>query len=183
MKWGQEALVPMRDPSQLRDCDTLDNEIFSMHNPDTTEAARIQSIVDLKYSPQDVESIVAECVDLTPERDSLSKLITKFEPLFDGTLGTWNVDPVDLDLKDPDTKPYHARPYPVPQSQEKKLKDETDRLVNFGVLRKINRSEWASPIFTVTKPDTSLRSIADGSKKGAGKSLFQFLKSKSYCTN
>jgi hypothetical protein len=50
MKWGQ-AIVPMRDPSQLRDCDTLKNEIFSMHDPDTTEAARIQSIIDLKYSP------------------------------------------------------------------------------------------------------------------------------------
>jgi hypothetical protein len=61
MKWDQ-ATVPMRDPSQLRDCDTLENEIFSMHDPETTEAARIQSIIDLKYSPQDIDAIVAECV-------------------------------------------------------------------------------------------------------------------------
>ena len=161
MKWDQ-ATVPMRDPSQLRDCDTLENEIFSMHDPETTEAARIQSIIDLKYSPQDIEAIVAECVHLTQsERDGLQKLLTKFEPLFDGTLGTWNTDPIDLELKDTETKPYHARPYPVPQSQEKKLREEIDRLVGYGVLRKINRSEWASPMFTVTKPDSTLRSIAD----------------------
>jgi hypothetical protein len=33
--------------------------------------------------------------------------------------------------------------------------------VDYKVLRKINRSEWACPIFTVTKPDGSLRSLAD----------------------
>jgi hypothetical protein len=119
----------MRDPSQLRDCDTLENEIFFMHDPDTTEAARIQSIIDLKYSPQDINAIVAECVHLTQkERNGLKNFLTKFEPLFDGTLGTWNTDPIDLDLKDEDTKPFHARPYPVPQSQEKKLRDEIDQL-------------------------------------------------------
>ena len=31
---------------------------------------------------------------------------------------------MDLELKDLDAKPYHARPYPVPHSQEKKLKME-----------------------------------------------------------
>ena len=50
----------------------------------------------------------------------------------------WDTDPIDLELKDPDAKPYHARPYPVPQSQERKLKDEIERLVGFGVLRKVN---------------------------------------------
>jgi hypothetical protein len=64
MNWGQ-AIVPMRDPSELRDCDTLENEIFSMHYPDTTEAARIQSIIDLTYSPQDINAIVDKSVDLT----------------------------------------------------------------------------------------------------------------------
>ena len=164
MKWDN-ATVPMRDPSTLRSLesiDTLENEIFSMHDPDTTEAARIQSIIDIKYAPQDIDGIPNECVHLTEtERSGLRKLLHKFEDLFDGTLGTWKTDPIDLELKDSDTKPYHARPYPVPQSQELKLKAEVERLVNYGVLRKCNRSEWASPMFTVTKPDGTLRSIAD----------------------
>ena len=38
-----------------------------------------------------------------------------------------------------------------------------DRLCNNGVhvVRKVNRSEWASPVFTVPKTDTTLRSIGD----------------------
>ena len=163
MKWEQ-AIVPMRDPSQLQasEINAFENEIFSMHDPETTDAARIQSIIDVKYAPQDITSIVDRCLHLTDsEREGLHKVLTKFETLFDGTLGEWNTEPIDLELIDPDCKPFHARAYPVPQSQEAKLKAEIERLVGFGVLCKINRSEWASPMFTVTKPDTTLRSIAD----------------------
>ncbi len=66
-----------------------------------------------------------------------------------------------MELKDKDCKPYHAKPYPVPHSQEQKLKDEVERLVKYKVLRKVNRSEWASPMFTILKGDSSLRSLAD----------------------
>ena len=45
--------------------------------------------------------------------------------------GNGNQNPFDLELKDPDTKPYHARAYPVPQSQEVKLKAEIERLVGY----------------------------------------------------
>jgi hypothetical protein len=33
--------------------------------------------------------------------------------------------------------------------------------VDNGVLRKVNRSEWGSPMFTLVKPDNFLRSLAD----------------------
>jgi hypothetical protein len=81
--------------------------------------------------------------------------------LFDGTLGSWKTDSIDLELKEKDCKPYHAKPYPVPYSQEQKLRDEIRRLVEYGVLRKVNRSEWAHPMFTISKPNGSLRSLAD----------------------
>jgi len=76
-------------------------------------------------------------------------------------VGTWNTEPVDLVLKDTTAAPYHAKPYPVPYSQEQKLQEEVDRLCKQGILRKINRSEWACPMFTISKPDGSLRSLAD----------------------
>ena len=88
-------------------------------------------------------------------------MLNKFEHLFDGQLGSWDSDPIDVELKDPDCKPYHAKPFPVPKSQEKKLKEEINRLIKYGMLRKINRSEWAAPMFTIPKPDSSLRSLAD----------------------
>ena len=60
-----------------------------MHDPETTDAARIQSIIDVKYAPQDITSIVDGCVHLTDsEREGLHKVLTKFETLFDGTLGS-----------------------------------------------------------------------------------------------
>ena len=95
------------------------------------------------------------------EQKELLKLLLQCEPLFDGTLGTWKTEPIELELKEPDCKPYHATPYPVPHSQEKLLKAEVERLCAYGVMRKVNRSEWASPMFTLMKPDGSLRSLAD----------------------
>jgi hypothetical protein len=89
------------------------------------------------------------------------KFLQKFEHLFDGTLGTWKTDPVDLELINPNVKPFHAKPYPVPYSQEKRLKEELNWPCSYGVLRKINNSEWACPMFTISKPDGSLQSLAD----------------------
>jgi hypothetical protein len=95
------------------------------------------------------------------KREDLKRLLTKFEPLFDGTLGTLDTEPIDLELKGPDAMPYHAKPHTVHQSQEAKLRAEFERLGSSGVLGKVNRSEWASPMFTVTKKDQTLRCIAD----------------------
>ena len=68
---------------------------------------------------------------------------------------------MDTVLNDPYCTPYHAKAYPVPHSQEQKLREEVDRLCIQGILKKINRSEWACPMFTISKPDKSLCSLAD----------------------
>jgi hypothetical protein len=49
----------------------------------------------------------------------------------------------------------------VPYSQEKQLKEEIQCMCDYGVMRKINDSEWACAMFTISKPDGSLRSLAD----------------------
>jgi hypothetical protein len=61
-----------------------------------------------------------------------------YEGLFDGTLGH------HIELI-PNAKPYHARLYSVPKAYERTLKLELDRLVKIGVLKRVNRSEWAFP--------------------------------------
>jgi hypothetical protein len=73
------------------------------------------------------------------------KLLKKFAIC--STLGYWKTDPADLELKNKNKKPYHSRLYPVPHSQEQLLEDEVQQLVDFGVLRKVNRFEWACPMF------------------------------------
>ena len=158
------ATVKMVAPSSLSEdwVENLEKEVLFAHDPDTTDAKRIQDIIESKYCPADLEKIVSECKHLEKdEQKQLLQLLQKYEDLFDGTLGTWKTDPIELELKDPNVKPYHAKPYPVPYSQEAKLKAECKRMCEYGVLRKINHSEWACPMFTISKPDGSLRSLAD----------------------
>jgi hypothetical protein len=162
MEWDN-ATTPMVDPCMFSKdlIDDLEHEMMYIHDPDTMEAERIQAILDAKYCPADLRTITDKCNQLNKEeQQKLLALLSKFEHLFNGTVGTWNTEPVDIELL-PDVKPYHARPYPVPHSQTVKLKEEVERLCELGILRKINRSKWACPMFTINKPDGSLRSLAD----------------------
>jgi hypothetical protein len=130
----------MRNPSWFNasNISELENEIFSIHVPVTTEVERMQAILDTNYAPADIDAIATECKHLTEkEQQLLHNLLTKYEHLFDGTLEIWNTDPIDIELKEPDCKPYHAKPYPVPDSQEQKLREEVNCLVvDLKVLRK-----------------------------------------------
>ena len=124
----------MQDPDWLSkdNLDKFESELFMTHDPDSTDAKRIQSIMDLKHSKADLESTVQEIQHLDkPQQDKLLKVSQKFEPLFDGTLGSWKTSPVELELKDPNCKPHHAnkkgfpktrnKPNPLPILNEKKL--------------------------------------------------------------
>jgi hypothetical protein len=163
IKW-ENASIPMVSVDSLHNLniDRFEKELLYSQDPETTDAERIQNIVESKYCPADLRKIVENCDALDKkEKEKLFQLLSKFETLFDGTLGTWKTDPIELELKEEGIKPYHAKPYPVPHSQEQKLREEVTRLVRYGVLRKINRSEWACPMFVISKPDGSLRSLAD----------------------
>jgi hypothetical protein len=71
--------------------DDFEDEICSMHDPTTTDAARIQEIMDVKYAPADINEMVSKCDHLTnTERSNLKMLLQKFETLFHGTLDTWD---------------------------------------------------------------------------------------------
>ena len=94
------------------------------------------------------------------QRQQLKQLLDKCAELFDGTLGTWNLEPVELELK-PDATPHHARPHPIPRVHQETLKMEVERLCEIGVLKKVNRSEWAAPSFIIPKKDGTVRFIND----------------------
>jgi hypothetical protein len=51
------------------------------------------------------------------EKQVLGETLKKFTALFGGGLGMLNIKPVKLELID-GANPYHARPFPVPQSLE-----------------------------------------------------------------
>jgi hypothetical protein len=131
------ATIPMRDVELIstENIELFAMQLFYLHDPGSTEAERIQQILDHKYTPADLKAVANSCNNLTKEQqDKLYKLLSKFPDVFDGSLGTWDTDPVELELKNPDEKPYHAKPYPVPHSQETKLKQEVERLVGEGII-------------------------------------------------
>ena len=94
--------------------------------------------------PADLDEVVRMCGHLTEgEKCQLHALLSKYEHLFDGTLGTWQKESYNTELKE-GAKPYHSRPFPVPKVHERTLKVELDRLVKLGVLKRINNSKWAN---------------------------------------
>jgi hypothetical protein len=123
---------------------------------------RYKTILEAKYEKADLRKEVDDnCPQLTSkQRKQLTKLLMKFEKLFDGTLGTWKNTKYDIELK-PGATPYHGRPYSIPRAYEQQLRVEVERLVQIGVLRKVNRSEWGAPTFVIPKKDRAIRFISD----------------------
>ena len=124
-------------------------EAFYAHDPSTTDAERIQRITEQKYSKTDIDKLYEEMTNLDDnQKDGIKNLLHKYEELFDGTLGTWHTTPINLELK-PDATPYHAKPYPVPYSQEETLREEVKRLELFGDLKKKNPLNGQHPCLWV----------------------------------
>jgi hypothetical protein len=136
-------------------------ESFHLSDPEIIQeaTARVQDILEAKYTAANLREICNKSMHLdVREQEQLFAVLTKYEALFDGSLGTWREHPHDIDLK-PDSKPYHAKAFPIPKIHLETLKAEVQRLCDLGVLRKVNRSEWAAPTFIIPKKDGSVRLI------------------------
>ncbi len=115
-----------------------------------------------KYEEADLPAIIREnCSHLkASDREKLLSVLLKFESLFNGTLGDWNLPSVSFELKE-GMKSYHGRPYPIPHKHEAVLMKEIKRLCNIGVLAWQLSSRWASPTFIIPKKDSTVRTISD----------------------
>jgi hypothetical protein len=71
-----------------------------------------------------------------------------------------NIKHVRLELID-GTKPYHAKPFPVPQSLEATTKNEMKRLTDIYVFNISSDSEWAAPTFIQAKKTGDVRILTD----------------------
>jgi hypothetical protein len=82
----------------------------------------------------DLEQVAADAEDLDEnQQKKLLSLLKDFEDLFDGTLGKWDTDPIDIETK-PNHKPSSARYYLVPKINKATFKKELLRLIEIGVL-------------------------------------------------
>ena len=166
IEW-ENTCIPMKDFNRLMKMKLKPEElravIANAHEPIATQEAteRMVKILDSKYEKADLAGVVAGATHLNKEqKEMLYKLLTKYEDLFDGTLGAWKTDPVDFELVD-GAKPHCQRHYPVPHLYKKTFKKELDRLVGLGVLEPVQESEWGSPTFIVPKKDDRIRFVSD----------------------
>ena len=80
---------------------------------------RMRKIFDAKYEKADLNKVMNEQWQhlKTEESEQLLILFNKHEGLFGGTLGMWNTNPVNLELRE-NAKPVCLRTYPVPRVHE-----------------------------------------------------------------
>jgi hypothetical protein len=132
--------------------------------PQSTQDAtkHLTWILDEKYQKADLESIFRDnCKHLSADQQKkLLQLLTKYESLFDGTLGDWKTKPVSFQLKER-VSPYHGRAFPVPKVHKETIIKEVDRLCQLGVLERQPASEWAPPSFTIPKKDKTICFLSD----------------------
>ena len=75
---------------------------FYINDPEDimTESDRMSSILDAKYKKSNLKEVSVNTQHLSKqEKNKLEKLLTKYEILFDGTIGTWNMDRYKSNLK------------------------------------------------------------------------------------
>ena len=147
----------------MKNSDTSEDENFHIRDQPCVDEQmeRLKGILDAKYEKADLLKVAEGQSQLSSEEQGkLHELLTKYSDLFDGTLGKWKMEDYDVELR-PDATPYHARAYPIPKVHVGTLKLEVERLCKVGVLKKVNRSEWAAPTFIIPKKDGSVRFISD----------------------
>ena len=114
------------------------------------------------YDNLDIDDCVDTIKTLSKEQQNMlvSKLKT-YTALFSGGLGKLNINPVHIELKE-GAVPKKRRPFPIPQSQHKLMKDEAERLKDIGVLAWVDNKQpntgnpdYASPSFPQPKKDTN----------------------------
>jgi hypothetical protein len=163
-----EIELPMRSIEQLptsrKRALTFSNSLARSKEPSSTEQAtqRVIRILDANYKKADLQSIVdTNCLHLSSQdQNLLLKLLSDFEPLFDGTLGDWKTTPVAFDLKE-GAKPYHGRTFPIPHFHKETIMKEIKRLCELGVLEWQPLSEWAAPSFIQAKKNGTVRFLTD----------------------
>ena len=152
------AVMPFKDAGSANV-----SALFHVDDPQIVNDAhdRLKKILDAKYEAADLEQVCSNQEELnTDQQQQLLRLLRKHEQLFDGTLGTWTGSKVKLELLEGAT-PYHARAFPIPRCHIDTLKVEVERLVQLGVLKRVNRSQWAAPTFVIPKKDKTVRFISD----------------------
>ena len=80
--------------------------------------------------------------------------------MFQEGLGTFSGAKAHFALHEGVTPVFH-RPRPIPFAIRKAVEQELERLVEIGILEKVEHSQWAAPIVPVPKKDGKFRICGD----------------------
>jgi hypothetical protein len=125
--WEQSSTPLKRQGAVQSHCIRHHTYALSVAAPVLQEAEERQSrILDADYSKVNIKQYISELTHLkTEEKKALTEIVRQFPVLFGGRLGTVKVCPIHLELRD-NARPYHSRPFPVPQSLYSTTKKEID---------------------------------------------------------
>ena len=166
MEWF-DCSLPLRPPGGLdsKDFDAMEDMFFIQAEDELFGedwlSCYATDILDAKYEWTDVADVVDKLTHLNAhQKKDLLQVLQDNNKMFDGTLGLYPHRKVHIEVE-PNAKPVHARPYPVPRIHMSTFKRELDHLVELGVLVPAQESEWASPTFIIPKKDGRVRWVSD----------------------
>ena len=99
---------------------------------------------------QKVECITAEAEKMKME------LIGSFPEVFSAGLGKCTKIKAKFELKE-NTRPIFRKKRNIPFAATEEINKELDRLVNIGILSKVEFSEWAAPTVYIRKKSKKIR--------------------------
>ena len=106
---------------------------MEQHKKVRNATKRIKKILDANNKIACLKKIVNNLKYLNNDKQSLIlKLLRKHKEIFDGTLGSYTGSEYKIELLE-GSKPYHAKPFPIPKIQEETLKTDINRFINIGV--------------------------------------------------
>ncbi|CAJ1938110.1 unnamed protein product [Cylindrotheca closterium] len=168
--WSKQSLmwdgisVPMKGYTERSDenedeLQTMFEEIMEIEQEEELFGA--SKLLDAKYEKADINADVEQMNHLSAHKKTALKcLLYKYEELFDGTLGKWNIPPIDFKPK-PGSNPFHTKPMPIPLIHRDTIRKEIDRLVRIGILKKDTFNKWSAPSFIVPKANGQCRLVTD----------------------
>ena len=80
--------------------------------------------------------------------------------MFDGTLENYIGTEYKIELLE-GSQLYHSKPFPIPKVHKESLETEINRLVNIGVLKYKNDSEWAASMLKIQKKNGAVCIISN----------------------
>ena len=80
--------------------------------------------------------------------------------MFDGTLGNYTDTEYKIELLE-GARPHQAQAFPIPKIYKETFKTDVNLLVNIGMFKRENNSEWAAPTFVIPKNYGTVCFISD----------------------